>query len=103
MTMSNSRLSYEAEYALMEQALEATKGVRTPIGSRPAALKYRLRLNQARALDRKLNATAFAAGMKMHGASKYDELVFTVQEDTTGENWVYLEKALAPTHVEPIE
>jgi len=103
MTMSNSRLSYEAEYALMDKALAETKGVRTPIGSRAAAMKYRLRLNQARALDRKLNAKAFAEGMKMHGASKYDELVFTVQEDTEEENWVYLEKALAPTHVEAIE
>jgi hypothetical protein len=79
------------------------KGVRTHIGSREAAMVYRLRLNQARALDRKLNAQAFAPGTKMHGGSEYDELVFTVRVDTEDEYWVYLEKALAPQHVEAIE
>jgi hypothetical protein len=101
--MSSSRLSYQAEYELMDKALAEGKGVRTPIGSREAAMTYRLRLNRARALDRKLNADAFPPGTKMHGGSEYDELVFTVREDTDGEWWVYMERALAPDHVEAIE
>jgi len=39
----------------------------------------------------------------MHGASIYDEFVFTVRVDENEEWWVYLEKALAPSHVEAIE
>jgi hypothetical protein len=101
--MSNSRLSYQSEYELMDKAMKEGKGVRTHIGTREAAMTYRLRLNRARALDRKLNALAYPAGHKMHGGSEYDELVFTVREDTEGECWVYLEKALAPTHVEALE
>ena len=103
MTMSNSRLSYAEEYILMEKAIKEEKGSRAFIGSREAAMTYRLRLNRARQLDRKLNAKAYAEGMKMHNASIFDELVFTVRIDEDGQHWVYLEKALAPQHVEAIE
>ena len=101
--MSSSRLSYEKEYEQMQAAIAAEKGTRIHIGSLEAAMTYRLRLNRARQLDRKLNADAYEPGMKMHNASIYDELVFTVRIDTADEYWVYLEKALAPTHVEAIE
>jgi hypothetical protein len=103
MTMSNSRLSYEDCYDLMTQALNTPLGSRAWIGSREAAYTYRLKLNKARALDRKLNAEAFPQGHKMHGGSEFDELMFKIRQDENGEFWVYLEKALAPTHVEAIE
>jgi hypothetical protein len=101
--MSSSRLSYKAEYDLMDQALKTEKGVRSHIGSREASMLYRLKLNKARQLDRKTNAEAYQPGHILHGGSEYDELVFTVREDTEGEWWVYLEKAMVPTLVEPIE
>jgi hypothetical protein len=101
--MSSSRLSYEKEYEQMEAAVAEEKGTRIHIGSREAAMTYRLRLNRARQLDRKLNADAYEPGMKMYNASIYDELVFTVRMDNNDEYWVYLEKALAPTHVEALE
>jgi len=101
--MSNSRLSYGKEYEQLDKAIETEKGTRVLIGSREAAMTYRLRLNRARQLDRKLNGKAFAEGMKMHNASIYDELVFTVKVDEDGQHWVYLERALTPSHVEAIE
>jgi len=103
MTMSTSRLSYQKEYDLMDKALAEEKGSRVHIGTRQAAMTYRLRLNRSRQLDRNFNAEAFPAGTKMHGASIYDEFVFTVRVDENEEWWVYLEKALAPSHVEAIE
>mgnify|MGYP001344781380 CR=1 FL=1 len=107
MTMSSSRLSYSAEYDLMQKALAEPKGLRTPFEDRASAYTYRLRLNRARQLERKLNKEAFKPGTKMHGASIYDELIFTIQISDEGTDdqlfWVYLKKALAPTHVETIE
>lgn len=106
MTMSNSRLSYTAEYDLMKRAVEAKTGVRTPFDSRAAAYTYRLRLNRARQLERRLNREAFPEGTKMHGASIYDELVFTVEVSDPGTEselfWVYLKKAFVPEHVEEL-
>jgi hypothetical protein len=87
----------------MEQALATPKGIRTHIGSLEAAMKYRLRLNRARSLDRKLNEKAYPNGHKMHGGSEFDELVFIIRDDTEGDYWIYLEKSMAPTHVENIE
>jgi len=107
MTMSSSRLSYTAEYEFMNKALAEPKGVRTPFEDRAAAYTYRLRLNRARQLERKLNKDAFKPGTKMHGASIYDELIFTIKiSDPNTEDqlfWVYLEKVMAPSHVEAIE
>jgi hypothetical protein len=87
----------------MDSALKEAKGSRIHIGSRSAAMTYRLRLNRARQLDRNFNAKAFPEGVKMHGSSIYDEFVFTVRIDENEEWWVYLEKSLAPSHVEAIE
>ena len=101
--MSNSRLSYHSEFELMKKALAEDKGIRAPIGSREATMLYRLKLNKARALDRKLNKDIYEVGHILHGGSEFDELVFTVREDESGEWWVYLEKAMVPTHVEAIE
>ena len=101
--MSKSRLTYRAEYELMDKAMKEKNGSRAHIGSREAAKTYRLRLNMARQLDRKLNREAYPEGHLLHGSSEYDELVFTVRDDTDDEWWVYLEKALAPSHVEAIE
>lgn len=102
MTMSTSRLSYENEYKLMQQAVDAEKGVRTWIGTREAANTYRLKLNMARQLDRSLNKDVYPEGHRLHGGSEYDELVFVIREDTEGEWWVYLEKGMVPSVVEPI-
>lgn len=101
--MSTSRLSYKAEYDLMQQAVDAEKGVRSHIGSREAAMKFRLRLNQARQLDRKLNCETYEPGHALYGGSEFDELIFTVRQDTDEEWWVYLEKSMVPSTVEPIE
>lgn len=102
MTMSSSPLAYKAEYDLMDRALKAAKGVRVPFKTRPEASTYRLKLNNARKLQRKLNKELYTEGHVLHGCSEYDELVFVLREDADEEWWVYLEKQLVPEAVEEI-
>src|SRR5262245_5120458 len=103
MSLTNSRLAYKREFDLMEGAMKERKGTRTLAGAYGDAMNLRLRMNKARALDRRLNALAFPEGHVLHGGSEFDELIFTIREDETEQWWVYLEKVAETQVVEPIE
>lgn len=103
MSLPSSRLSYSDCYPLMDQALKDPTGVRTLIGDKGEAKHFRLRLNNARLLERKINKQTYDPTHPLHDASEYDELVFRVLEDTEGRWWVYLEKKKPPEVVESLE
>lgn len=87
MTISISRLAYEDCYKVMDAALDDAVGARVKFSDHGMAMFFRMRLNQARKIDRKDNMQLYEEDHPLYGRSAYDKLVARV-EDT----WVYVEK-----------
>lgn len=106
MGMSTSRLAYSDCYELMEKAIVDQKGIRIKFASFDDAFHYRLRLHNARKIDRNDNFHTYEEGHKMHGKSPYDQLVMRIE--TVGQNgkegcWLKLEKlSIEGLHIESL-
>jgi hypothetical protein len=91
MTISESRLAYEDCYDVMQRALEKNSGVRVGFDNFGEATFYRMRMNQARQLDRRFNRERYPIAHPMHGRSEYDALMFRIREQG-GKHWVYADR-----------
>ena len=90
MTVTDARLAYRDCYEVMQKALDDPKGARIEFPSKGEAINYRLRLNKARALDRRLNREAYPLDHHMSGQSEFDVLrMKVIQAEETF--FVYLE------------
>lgn len=93
MPVSNSRLSYSDCFTLFEKALEDTKGARFQVaggGNYGDSHHFRLRMHQARSIDRKDNRELFQLGDPLFGRSVFDPLVIQIKQDTEGLWWIYV-------------
>lgn len=82
MTATDSRLSYADCYELMDQALIDDKGLRVKYATHGDAWAFRLRLHNARRIDRKDNAKTYDdPEHPMHGRSVYDQLVIRLRSN----------------------
>jgi len=86
----------------MNQALEAPDGVRVGFADEDEATFYRMRMNQARQLDRRFNKTRFASDHPMHSRSEYDALMFRIRH-SDGMYWVYAERKAQRGVIEEIK
>jgi hypothetical protein len=84
MSVSNSRLSYLDAYEILDRALDRTVGVRVRQPDLNAATYLRMRLHQARKIDRLDNKSIFEPDHIMHGRSQYDVLIVTIDATTEG-------------------
>lgn len=91
MALSTSRLSYTDCFEAMDKALEDGKGARMAVEDHSIAVYQRMRLNQARSIDRRDNKGVYEPGAPLYGRSAYDTLTFRLKEDTEGTWWIYLE------------
>ena len=91
MSLSESRLAYEDCYEVMDKALEAEGTIRVGFTRSGEALFLRMRMNKARALDRKFNGQRYKNDHPLHLRSQYDALMFRVK-DAGGMWWVYAER-----------
>lgn len=95
MPVSSSRLSYRDCFTLFEKALEDTKGARFQVNGGDIygdAYHFRLRMHQARSIDRKDNRALHPdPGHPLHGRSLLDPLVIQIKgPDTEGKWWIYV-------------
>ena len=103
MSISNSRLSYSDCYELLDGAIADSKGARVWVGTHADATFFRMRVHQARTINRKDNQEIYEPGDPLYGSSVYDKVVIRLKEDEVGEWWVYAEKmALEPGAVEAL-
>lgn len=93
MASSTSHLSYGDCYKVMDDALADTHGVRVSMTTMNACTFFRMRLHQARAIDRKRNRSIFQEGDALYGTSQYDPLVIRIRLDHEDNHWIYIEKA----------
>lgn len=98
MPVSSSRLSYDDCFTLFEKALDDTKGARyqIPGGEYGATQYFRMRMHQARALDRRDNKDTYEKGHNLYGRSIYDTLVIQLKQDDEGLWWVYVSHTEIP-------
>jgi hypothetical protein len=105
MGMSTSRLAFSDCYELMEKAIVDQKGIRIKFASMDDAWHYRLRLHNARKIDRNDNMQLYEDGHKMHGKSPYDVLVMRLESIDNGKEgcWLKLEKlSIDGLHIESL-
>jgi hypothetical protein len=91
MAVSTSRLAYSDCFDLLEQAINDEKGIRVKFASYDDAFNFRLRLHQARKIDRQDNLDAYAEGHRMHGHSVYDPLSCKIRPFKNGA-WLLIER-----------
>jgi hypothetical protein len=78
----------------MEKAMDDQKGIRIKFATEQDAWLYRLRLHNARKIDRKENEENYEKGHGMHGKSVYDALIMRLRPVPNGGNawWLRIEK-----------
>lgn len=92
MSLSNSRHAYVDCFNVMDQAMADTKGIRVMFKLESDAKYFRMRCNQARAIDRRESLLIHKIGDPLYNISAYDVLRMTVHEDIEDNWWVYFEK-----------
>lgn len=90
MTIPTSIKAYEDCLKVFQAALDSSAGIRLRYDDHGTATYFRMRLHQARALERKENARTYEPGHPMHGRSLFDPYAVRVlrQEDCS---YVYVE------------
>jgi len=102
-TISQSRGSYADCREIMDRALEDSEGIRVKQPGIDEATYMRMRLHQARSIDRRDNSDTYERGHPLHGASVYDPLVIRIKTDSDGQTWLYLERTnLERIEIEPL-
>lgn len=98
MSISSSPLSYTDCYEALDRALDDEKGVRVGVESIKSAQFLRMRLNQARSINRDENQRTYEPGHPLYGRSAYDRLMVRIKE--RGDKvYVYIEQVANFTRV----
>lgn len=91
MSLPVSRGAYHDCIKIMDEALKDEKGVRVEFPSQDAAIYFRMRMHQARKINRRDNAATYEKDHPLYNASLYDQLVGRIVNHE-GTFWLYLEK-----------
>lgn len=95
MSIPTSVAAYRDCYDAMDKALKGAGGIRIEMVSIDQATYYRMRMHQARSLDRKKNREIYDdPAHPMYNASAYDELVLRIRADDEGRVWLYMQKQM---------
>jgi hypothetical protein len=103
MSLTNSRISYEDCYQVLDKALDAQDGVRVGFEDHEQAKFYQMRMNKARQLDRRFNEERYEnLDDPRRQRSEYDGLTIRLRQ-ASGVHWVYIEKRQVPQLIEEIK
>jgi hypothetical protein len=92
MALSDSISAYDDCFELFERAETDGKGARTLLATWSEAHMLRMRMNQARVLERRQSARAFEKTDPRHGKSAFDKWKVTIRESAEKEGyWLYVE------------
>ena len=93
MALSEATAAYSDCYDLFEKAQNDGKGVRIHLPNRPEAHMLRMRLNQARVLERRESMRIYDRIDPRYGKSENDRFRVTIREAAEGDGyWVYIEE-----------
>lgn len=95
MSLPKSMLAFGDCKELYDRALESVEsgkfGARVRLPSLEAANYFRMRMNQARVVDRAANAEIYVPGDPLYKASSWDSLMVRIKRTGDGVVWVYAE------------
>ena len=104
MALSESMAAYIDCYEIYDAARDNPKGVRVLIGEYNQAGIMRMRMNQARVLERKEAKRLYDRTDPKYGKSENDKFRNKILEDTEGNWWLYVEPwGLSGLEIEPLE
>ncbi len=94
MALPEALSAYEDCYEYYDRAQNSAKGIRIAVHNREAAVYLRMRLNQARALERREARRTYPISDPRHGKSANDCFRVTFHPCADGEPgfWVYIER-----------
>jgi len=95
MSSPTTRLAYGDCFELFDQAYNTTKGIRFQVQAESTAISLRLRMHQARSIDRNDNRKLYQPGEPLYGCSIYDSLQIRYRNDGDAW-WVYIEPRAVP-------
>lgn len=102
MSLSTSRFAYNDIFDILERATEAKNGIRLCFASHDAAIHFRMRLNQARSIDREENLKLYKEGDPLYGRSVYDHFTTRIITSNDSPPWLYITPQPGPQTVEEI-
>jgi hypothetical protein len=91
MAVSTSRLAFSDCFELLERAINDEVGIRVKFASYDDAFNFRLRLHQARRIDRTDNVDSYPEGHPLYGRSIYDQLSCKIR-NFNGGAWLRIER-----------
>jgi hypothetical protein len=92
MALSESLAAYDDCFNLFDRAHADGKGIRTFVQTWPEAHMLRMRLNNARVLDRRQSMKAYPKDAPQFGKSEHDRFKVTIRKSAEDDGyWVYIE------------
>lgn len=102
MSLPTSHLAYPDCVKVLDAALDNEAGVRVQMVDEASCIRFRMRCNQVRVLQRQFNTQAFDKGHPQHGASAWDALVIRYRQDD-GKWYIYVERvSFGMGEIEPL-
>lgn len=90
MALPSTIASYEDCFDLFARAIAKPKGSRALLGSYGDAEHFRMRMHQARKLQRDESMRMYDSNAPQYNKSEFDKLMCRVCEDAEGRFWVYV-------------
>lgn len=101
MSLPNTPLSYLDCFEVFDRALKDTEGVMVRMKSKDAATHFRMRMHQARRVDRHRNCQTYEMEHPLFNSSAYDPLYITI-EDRDGVDYLFIRHRPVPQEIIPI-
>lgn len=101
MSLPNTRYAFIDCFEVYDRALLDPLGIRIPVRDIDAATTFRMRMHQARKIDREDNKDAYPDGHPMHGRSPFDRLAIRIK-NIAGDIYLYIEPYTTPLGIEPL-
>ena len=96
MSTPTTRQAYPDIYALLDRALAAPNGLRVKVADHDKAVFLRMRIHQARQIDRNDNAQIYSPGEPLFAASQYDRFQIRIRVDREADcAWLMIEPRTA--------
>jgi len=91
LALPETMAAYTDCYEIYDRAQHDGKGVRVHVGEQKDAGILRMRMNQARVLQRREAMRMYDRTDARYGKSENDKFRNTIKEDTEGNWWLYVE------------
>jgi hypothetical protein len=91
MALPETQAAYADCYTIFERATTDPAGIRVRFDNDRDANFFKIRMNKARAIQRRQSAKMYPVSDPAHGKSEFDGYAVRSRRDPTGTIWIYVE------------